>query len=513
MPKVSVIIPSYNHDKYIAQAIQSVLDQTYQDFEIVIVDDGSSDNSVGKIRQFTDERIRLFCFEINQGACLATKKLIEEAQGEYIALLNSDDIFLADKLQKQVAFLDHHCNIGAVFGYARIIDENNQPYEDKNHPYYQIFRQPNRSRYEWLRYFFYYGNCLCHPSVLIRKECYDKVGLYDPRYRQLPDFDFWVRLCTQYEIHIIQEELIEFRVRAGEENTSGIVPDNLVRQAFEHTRILNHYLKFKSPQDLLTIFNHWQLGQGEIDSDIIPFYLAQEALQQPQARYWLFGLSIIHQLLEDAELSSKLENKYNFSYNDFYKEVANHDVFNLFPNHYTCIYLDSGNGFSEATKISQKSNFLLSQFKICFTFERVMLKAIRWDPTEGRLCRVKIDKIIYKEVDGQVHDVAVNQLASNGYFKDGIITFETVDPWISCSINAEIKSFEICGNWEFVDIDEFDHIIQRKHETIEEKIQELKEKNHELDSIYQSRAWILAIKIRKIAIFLRRIVNVLRIRL
>ena len=182
MPKVSVLIASYNHEKYIGYAIQSVLGQTYQDFEIVIVDDGSKDNSVEVIRSFTDPRIRLICFEQNQGACTAAKRLLQEAKGEYIAILNSDDAFLPEKLAKQVDFLDKNDKYGAVFSYAQIIDEAGEIFTDENHFYSKIFVQENKSRHEWLRYFFYNGNCLCHPSIMIRSECYESVGFYDERY-------------------------------------------------------------------------------------------------------------------------------------------------------------------------------------------------------------------------------------------------------------------------------------------------------------------------------------------
>ena len=100
MPKVTVIIPSYNHAKFIGEAIQSVLDQTFQDFEILIRDDGSKDNSIEIIKQFTDSRIKFAANPHNMGACYTANTMIDEANGEYIALLNSDDVWMLDKLEK-----------------------------------------------------------------------------------------------------------------------------------------------------------------------------------------------------------------------------------------------------------------------------------------------------------------------------------------------------------------------------------------------------------------------------
>ena len=199
MPRISVIVPSYSHERCVAESIQSVLDQTYEDFEIIITDDGSTDGTVREIRKFRDTRIKRFCFEKNQGACVAANNCLKEASGEYIAMLSSDDAFLPDKLEKQVTFLDRHPETAAVFGYAEMIDEDGNKFTDETHFYYNIFNQPNRNRHEWLHYFFYKQNCLCHPSVLIRKKCYEDIGSYDERLAQLPDFDFWVRLSLKYK--------------------------------------------------------------------------------------------------------------------------------------------------------------------------------------------------------------------------------------------------------------------------------------------------------------------------
>ena len=178
--KVSVVIPSYNHEKFISEAIQSVLDQTFQDFEIIITDDGSSDKTVEKIKKFNDPRIKLFQLDYNQGFYFAFKKCLEESCGDYIAMLSSDDIFLPDKLEKQVKILDENDKYAAVFGFAQIIDETGNNRDDKEHFYSTVFMQENRTRHQWLKKFFYEGNFLCHPSILIRKEFYT-IDQFDPR--------------------------------------------------------------------------------------------------------------------------------------------------------------------------------------------------------------------------------------------------------------------------------------------------------------------------------------------
>ena len=114
-------------------------------------------------------------------------------RGKYIAIQHSDDIWEPDKLHRQVAFLDMHPDCGACFTWVQVVDEAGRPFLDSTDFYYDIFDQPNRTRHEWLNFFFYKGNALCHPSVLIRRQCFEECGYYRYGLVQLPDFDMWIR--------------------------------------------------------------------------------------------------------------------------------------------------------------------------------------------------------------------------------------------------------------------------------------------------------------------------------
>ena len=165
VPTVSVILTSFNHERYIREAIESVLSQTFTDFELIIWDDCSSDSSWGTINQYSDPRIKAFRNEANKGPVEGVNRAISEiASGKYIAIHHSDDVWKSDKLDKQVAFLDSHLECGAVFTHVEIIDELN---ESVNNDW---FNTSNKSRHEWLRQFFLRGNRLCHPSVLIEAQ-------------------------------------------------------------------------------------------------------------------------------------------------------------------------------------------------------------------------------------------------------------------------------------------------------------------------------------------------------
>ncbi|MBR0061940.1 MAG: glycosyltransferase family 2 protein, partial [Selenomonadaceae bacterium] len=202
MPKVSVILTSYNHAAYVAAAIESVLNQTFADFELLIIDDGSKDNSREIIKNFDDVRIKTFLYAENRGPVLAIRDAVQSARGEYIAVHHSDDLWALDKLDKQVKFLDANPNYAACFTWVEFVDEqgNLRELDDKDF-YKSVFDKPNRSRAEWLNYFFYNANCLCHPSAMVRREAYEKYHLLDLHgFWQLPDYLMWIRLCFHAEI-------------------------------------------------------------------------------------------------------------------------------------------------------------------------------------------------------------------------------------------------------------------------------------------------------------------------
>ena len=328
MPRVSVVIPAYNHEKYVGECIQSVLDQTYQDFEIIITDDGSSDGTANVIKEFDDSRIQLYTHASNKGACTAANNCIRKAAGEYIAVLSSDDAWEPTKLEKQVAYLDAHPEIGAVFTKVAFVDEAGNLIGPSDYKYYYIFDKRNRSRYAWLNLFFSRGNCLCHPSILIRKKCYDEVGLLDERMANIPDLDMWVRLCLKYDIHIVNEKLVRFRIMADKSSASADKLSTHIRARFESMHILNHYLAINDREIFLKIFPKAE-KYGVVEEEYIPYFLSRLALEVNNRACHLWGLQTLFNFLGQDGMAISLEKKCGFRYRDFYHLTAQHDIFNI----------------------------------------------------------------------------------------------------------------------------------------------------------------------------------------
>ena len=240
MNKISVVMPSYNHARFIGEAIASVLFQSHDNIEIIVVDDGSKDNSNEIIAAISDPRLIHIPLARNVGACEAMNIAIMRSSGEFIAVCNSDDIWEHDKLEIQLGVIHSANEVGAVFSDVSWIDCDGQPLKADSLPAFAfVFQQPNRSRFGWQRHLIESGNCLCHPSVLIRREVYDKIGLYDNMLRQLPDLDMWLRVVQSFDILVIPDQLVRFRIH--DNNTSRKSPVSSRRNWIEHTLIARRY--------------------------------------------------------------------------------------------------------------------------------------------------------------------------------------------------------------------------------------------------------------------------------
>lgn len=291
MPRLSIVIASYNHAPFVQDSLRSVLQQDFQDFEILVTDDGSSDGTPDQVCAVQDPRIALQVLPENRGACIAMNEAIRRARGEFIVVLNSDDVFLPGKLSRQLAFLEAHPHIGAVFGYPVFIDERGQRFDDATHKDHEVFHVHNRSRHEWLRHFFDRGNALCHPTAMIRRSVYEAVGLYDARLAQVPDLDMWMRVCLRFDIHVLPEPLTGFRIRDNLQNASAARPEVVIRDAWERAHILRHYLGLSRPE-LDAVFPEYA---GRPES--VPELLAERALSLAYPFYVRFALDALFDAL------------------------------------------------------------------------------------------------------------------------------------------------------------------------------------------------------------------------
>jgi len=204
-PKVTVLMPVYNGERYLHEAIESVLMQTFTDFEFLIIDDASTDRSVEIIKSYNDPRIRLVHNEKNLKLISTLNKGIDLADGKYIARMDCDDISLPQRLAKQVAFLEVHSSCAVVATKIVQIDTNGGTIG-----FWKGDRKATTSTEICNRLPLIC--CVSHPSAMIRKSIISKYR-YNPRQRYAEDYDLWLRLCSDgHEIAKIDEFLLKYRV-------------------------------------------------------------------------------------------------------------------------------------------------------------------------------------------------------------------------------------------------------------------------------------------------------------
>ena len=202
-PKVSVIIPVYNQAQFIDKAIESVLKQSYQDFEIVVVNDGSTDKTEAIIKGFVDIRIRYINHIDNRGVSAARNTGIRASLGDYIALLDSDDEFLPQRLEKQIQLLQNtSSDVGVVCAWSFNVDEKGN--------YISKRCLPKKDGYIYENLLS--TNPISVPTVLIRRECFEKVGLFDSALDGQEDWDMWIRIAKYYQFSLIKIPLAQRRI-------------------------------------------------------------------------------------------------------------------------------------------------------------------------------------------------------------------------------------------------------------------------------------------------------------
>jgi hypothetical protein len=200
-PKVSVIIPYYNAAKYLEAAVRSVLEQTYRDYELILIDDGSADESSGVIRNINDSRIRLYRNEKNIGIPAARNQGIQYAKGKYIAWLDSDDLSLPDRIQKQVLLFDKNPKLGLCGTSVQTLGA----------PVDMEWCYPYSS--ELLRCRMLLDNPFATSSIMMRAEALRKGSFkFDTKFSVAEDYDLWEKISRDWETTNIQEILTRYRI-------------------------------------------------------------------------------------------------------------------------------------------------------------------------------------------------------------------------------------------------------------------------------------------------------------
>ena len=206
-PAISVIMPVYNREEYVTDAINSILNQSFSNFEFIIIDDGSTDATFSRLNTLHDSRIKLLKLEYNKGNYFARNKGMEVAQGKYICIMDSDDISFPDRLQKQFDFMESNMNFGLCGGFAKEMSGNKI-----------LTPSPN---YEELKVLLMSNIIFKHPTLFLRSSLVKDYNLkYNEKFRYAADYDFLVRAANLFPVTNIQEVILEYRQHSDQISVS-----------------------------------------------------------------------------------------------------------------------------------------------------------------------------------------------------------------------------------------------------------------------------------------------------
>ncbi|MEH1780192.1 MAG: glycosyltransferase [Nostoc sp.] len=256
LPKISVIIPAYNSEKTIKQTIQSVLNQTFTNLELIVINDGSQDSTLEVVTQFQDSRIKVFSYA-NAGGNVSRNRGLHHAVGEFVSFLDADDLWTPDKLQSQLKALQENATAKVAYGWTDYIDTNGKFILSGKRI------NVNGNIYEELLL----NNFLENGSnPLIDKKALITLGGFDESLNAAQDWDMWLRLASKFNFVCVPYVQILYRISANS------VSSNLVRQEKACLQVLERAYKERPS----TLKNSWDISLGNLYK-----YLVCKALQKP----------------------------------------------------------------------------------------------------------------------------------------------------------------------------------------------------------------------------------------
>ena len=213
-PRLSVCLPTYNGEAYVAEAMRSVLQQSYTDFEVVAVDDGSTDRTVEILHEFTDPRIRVYQNPHRRGIPGNWNVAVELARGEYVCVFHQDDVMLADNLARKMALFESDPSLSLVHSLAEPIIEPDAPSRLS-----EWMEKADTDFVEegetYFRKLLLRGNCVCAPTVIVRREQLAAVEGFNEALGYACDYEMWMKLCVEGRVGFLHDALVGYRWHAG----------------------------------------------------------------------------------------------------------------------------------------------------------------------------------------------------------------------------------------------------------------------------------------------------------
>jgi len=279
-PRVSVLMPVYNGERYLAEAVESILDQTFTDFEFIIVDDGSTDGTAACLDAFRDRRIVRLTNQANIGLIRSLNKGLKLARAEYVARMDADDVSLPRRLEAQVEFMDAHREVGVVGCSIRRIDSSGFTIREVCHP----------TTHGLILWHLCFYTPIAHPTAVYRRAIIERVGGYDVSFAHAEDRDLWQRVSSVARLANLRQTHLLYRVHSTSvsHRHADIQRRNSARVA---QRMMGEFLGWRVPFDVCYNIRRWQFETADdavqaarVVRSLYDAFVAKQDLSVPERR-------------------------------------------------------------------------------------------------------------------------------------------------------------------------------------------------------------------------------------
>lgn len=312
-PKISIVSGSYNHEKYVGRFIESILNQTFEDFELIIIDDKSTDNTLKKIESCKDKRIKIIKHSFNCGPSITVNDGIKKAKGEYIAFMSTDDEVYPPYLEEGIKFLEKNKKYNATCFQLEGIDENSNYLQDND--LQRVLKFRNLNHYKLIKNMFNTGNMLPAPGEIIRKSIIKKIGDFNPALLQTQDYDFHIRTILKNKVYVYQKPLVKYRQFTNGTNVDNHTPASKLRHDLELPFVLDSFLKIDL--DLFKkVFKKEIKKLGKPTQNTIPYFLGSIAVDTQDSIRQKWGYQTIIDFISKKNHINILNNLYKKEFKD-----------------------------------------------------------------------------------------------------------------------------------------------------------------------------------------------------
>ena len=320
MPRISVLCSSFNHEHFVGRFIKSLIDQTFSDWELIIIDDCSTDKNIEEIKKFNDERIHFYNNEFNTGAGLVLNRAFSYSKGEYIIEIASDDALLPDYFQKVIEIFDTHTDVNVIYSPLQVIDENDNKKE--------IMTQPCADRISILKRLFYEWNCLNSPGYAVRRSAYQTLLPMNFAIIQHQDYQWHIKLLLGGNCYILDKPYVCYRIQSNSKSLGTLNLGGINRNKLEIDVLMDTFLKISDTKFACSIID----DQEHINypSELIPFLLANAAFKCESLEKRQWGYKTLIKFFENENNLNILRQYQNFQFKDllnisnknFYKPIT-----------------------------------------------------------------------------------------------------------------------------------------------------------------------------------------------